>query len=107
MSVGAATGLLVGQPVFDLFGVRAILLGGWTYALYTGSLLHYNHHHNGAFVIASGAILGLGATFLWVTQGAIMLSYPLPHQKGRSISVFWCIFNFGGMIGSFIAFGLK
>jgi len=55
-------------------------------ALYTGSLLNYNRHHNGAFVIASGAILGLGAAFLWITQGAIMLSYPLPHQKGRSKS---------------------
>jgi hypothetical protein len=60
------------------------MLGGWTYALYTGSLLNYNRTHNGAFVIASGAILGLGAAFLWITQGAIMLSYPLPHQKGRS-----------------------
>jgi hypothetical protein len=52
--------------------------------MYTGSLLNYNRTHNGAFVIASGAILGLGAAFLWITQGAIMLSYPLPHQKGRS-----------------------
>lgn len=71
--------------MFDILGVRAILLGGWTYVLYIGALLHYNHHHNGAFVIASGGVLGLGATFVWVTQGAIILSYPLPHQKGRSI----------------------
>jgi hypothetical protein len=55
--------------------------------MYTGSLLNYNRTHNGAFVIASGAILGLGAAFLWITQGAIMLSYPLPHQKGRSTSL--------------------
>jgi hypothetical protein len=76
--------VLIGQPVFRLFGVRTILIGGWTYALYTGSLLNYNHTHDGTFVIASGAILGLGAAFLWITQGAIMLAYPLPHQKGRS-----------------------
>lgn len=93
--------------MFDLFGVRCIILGGWTYALYTGSLLNYNHRGNGTFVIASGAILGLGATLLWVTQGAIMLSYPLPHQKGRSIAFFWVIFNLGGAIGSFISLGLK
>lgn len=28
-----------------------------------------------------------------------MLSYPLPHQKGRSIALFWVIFNLGGGIG--------
>jgi hypothetical protein len=117
--------VLIGQPVFRLFGVRTIIIGGWTYALYTGSLLNYNHTHDGAFVIASGAILGLGAAFLWITQGAIMLAYPLPHQKGRSallscvacdssvltntqgIALFWIIFNLGGAIGSFISLDLK
>ena len=111
LSVGAACVVTIAQPVFDIFGVRTILLGGWTYAMYTGSFLNYNRTGNGAFVIASGAILGLGAAFLWITQGgmfapslgtsrssaphcsdrprlyshpAIMLSYPLPHQKGRS-----------------------
>jgi hypothetical protein len=84
LSVGAATAIFIVQPIFDTIGVRAIMIGGWTYALYTGSLLNYNRTHNGPFVIASGAILGLGAGFVWLTQGAIMLSYPLPHQKGRS-----------------------
>ncbi|KLT40781.1 putative MFS transporter [Cutaneotrichosporon oleaginosum] len=107
LSVGAATGLLVGQPMFDIFGVRCIIIGGWTYALYTGSLLNYNHRGNGAFVIGAGAVLGWGATCLWVTQGAIMLSYPLPHQKGRSIAWFWMIFNLGGAIGSFISLGIN
>ncbi|KAK4687426.1 hypothetical protein P7C73_g2694, partial [Tremellales sp. Uapishka_1] len=107
LSVGAGTVIFVAQPIFDIVGVRAILIGGWTYALYTGSLLNYNRTHNGAFVIASGAILGLGAALIWITQGAIMLSYPLPHQKGRSIALFWVIFNLGGAIGSFIAFGLN
>lgn len=81
--------------------------GGWTYPLYSGSLLCYNHTNNAAFVIASGAILGIGASFLWVAQGAveffsswfildvwytsmqIMVSYPLPDQKGRAIALFW------------------
>lgn len=107
LSVGAATGLLVGQPMYDLLGNKCMFFGGWTYALYTGALLAYSHHVGGGFVIASGAILGLGATLLWVTQGAIMLSYPLANQKGRSIATFWVIFNLGGAIGSFISLGLK
>lgn len=51
---------------------------------------------NGAFVVASGAILGFGAAFLRVSQGAIMTTYVPEAQKGRAIAVFWIIFNLGG-----------
>jgi hypothetical protein len=47
---------------------------GWTYALYAGSLLNFSNHGNGAFVIASGALLGLGSAFFWLVQGAVMIS---------------------------------
>lgn len=50
---------------------KGVTPGGWTYPLYSGSLLCYNHTGNAAFVIASGAILGIGASFLWVAQGAV------------------------------------
>ncbi|EFW14568.1 conserved hypothetical protein [Coccidioides posadasii str. Silveira] len=63
--------------------------------------------NNGGFVIAAGAILGIGASFLWVAQGAIMTSYVSESQKGRAIAVFWIIFNLGGMIGSLVSFGLN
>lgn len=62
---------------------------------------------NGAFVIGAGGILGVGASFLWVSQGAIMTSYVPEHQKGRSIAAFWVIFNLGGGIGSLASFGLN
>ncbi|ESK91166.1 mfs [Moniliophthora roreri MCA 2997] len=104
----AASALFLVPPIFDTFGPRTcLLIGGWTYPLYSGSLLCYNHTHNASFVIASGAILGLGASFLWVAQGAIMVSYPLADWKGRAIALFWIIFNLGGGIGSFISFGLN
>ncbi|KAF5359181.1 hypothetical protein D9756_003601 [Leucocoprinus leucothites] len=108
LAATAASALTVVPPIFDMFGPRTcLLLGGWCYPLYSGSLLCYNHTHNSAFVIASGAILGIGASFLWVAQGAIMVSYPLPDQKGRAIAMFWVIFNLGGGIGSFISFALN
>lgn len=94
LSVTAATALFIGAPLFWKLGPKILfLMGGWTYALYSGSLLNFNHDSNGAFVIAAGAILGLGASFLWVVQGAIMTSYVPEHQKGRAIAVFWIIFN--------------
>lgn len=38
-------------------------------------------------------------------QGAIMLAYPPEQNKGRYISVFWMIFNMGGVIGSLVPLG--
>ena len=58
-------------------------------------------------MIASGAILGIGASLLWVVQGAIMTTYVEESQKGRAIAVFWIIFNLGGGVGSLASFGLN
>lgn len=39
----AGTALFVVGPIFDRVGPRVcLLLGGWTYALYSGSLLCFN-----------------------------------------------------------------
>ncbi|EXJ72162.1 uncharacterized protein A1O5_04666 [Cladophialophora psammophila CBS 110553] len=108
LSATAGTALFIVGPLFSYTGPRiCFLLGGWTYALYSGSLLNFNHHDNGAFVIASGAILGIGASMLWVVQGAIMTTYVAESQKGRAIAVFWIIFNLGGGVGSLASFGLN
>jgi hypothetical protein len=43
LSATAGTALIVGGPVFNRTGPRlCFLLGGWTYALYSGSLLNFN-----------------------------------------------------------------
>ncbi|KAL2783084.1 major facilitator superfamily domain-containing protein [Aspergillus keveii] len=108
LSATAGTALFIVGPIFDHVGPRiCLLLGGWTYPLYAGSLLCFNKTGNGAFVIASGAILGVGASFLWVAQGAIMTTYVSEAQKGRAIAAFWIIFNLGGGVGSLASFGLN
>ncbi|KAJ5589716.1 MFS transporter [Penicillium hetheringtonii] len=108
LSATAGTALFVVGPIFNRVGPRVcLLLGGWTYPLYSGSLLCFNHTNNGAFVIAAGAILGVGASFIWVSQGAIMTTYVPESQKGRAIATFWIIFNLGGGVGSLASFGLN
>lgn len=108
LAATAGTALFVVGPIFSRLGPRiCFLIGGWTYALYSGSLLSFNHNANGAFVIGSGAILGVGASFIWIVQGAIMTTYVDESQKGRAIAVFWIVFNLGGGIGSLASFGLN
>ncbi|KAF6838150.1 major facilitator superfamily transporter [Colletotrichum musicola] len=108
LSTTAVAALFIVGPIFSFVGPKiCFLMGGWSYALYSGSLLNFNHNANGAFVIAAGAILGIGSSFIWIVQGAIMTTYVHESQKGRAIAVFWIIFNLGGGVGSLAAFGLN
>lgn len=99
---------LLGGGIYNLLGPRKTLFCGSTfYVLYVGSFLYYNHYSNQAFVITAGALLGMGAGLLWAGQGAMMTAYPTHERKGLYISLFWCIFNLGGVAGGFIPFALN
>ncbi|KAF9315675.1 hypothetical protein BG003_002807 [Podila horticola] len=103
----AIFGLLSGAIHNKLGPKWTIFIGCACYMLYTGSLLCYNHTENGAFTIASGGILGIGAGMLWTAQGAMMMAYPREQDKGKFIGYFWAIFNMGAVLGSVIAFGIN
>ncbi|KAL2820308.1 major facilitator superfamily domain-containing protein [Aspergillus granulosus] len=107
-SVSAAGNIFVAPIVNNMLGPKwTIFIGGLPYVLYAGSLLAFTHIHNQGFVVGASAILGIGASLLWISQGSIMTGYPLPQQQGRMIGVFWIIFNLGGFLGSMISFGLN
>jgi hypothetical protein len=63
------------------------------------------HPGAGAFVVASGAVLGISSAFLWTAQGSLMMAYPVEAQKGMFISIFFTIFSLGGVVGSAVALG--
>lgn len=108
LSTTAATALFIVGPVFAWAGPRlCFMAGAWAYPLYAGSLLQFNRSGNGALVVAAGAVFGVGASLLWIVQGAIMTTYVDESQKGRAIAVFWVVFNLGGGIGSLASFGLN
>ncbi|CAK9158270.1 unnamed protein product [Ilex paraguariensis] len=99
---------ILGGGIYNILGPHLTLFSGCsTYVLYAGSFLYYNHYHHQAFVIVAGAFLGAGAGLVWAAQGAIMTSYPPHDRKGTFISMFWSIFNMGGVIGGFIPFILN
>ncbi|CAL0327533.1 unnamed protein product [Lupinus luteus] len=99
---------ILGGGIYNILGPHLTLFAGCsTYVLYSGSFLYYNHYQHQAFAIISGGILGIGAGLLWAAQGAIMTSYPPVNRKGTYISIFWSIFNMGGVIGGLIPFILN
>ncbi|GMF68291.1 unnamed protein product [Aspergillus oryzae] len=104
-STFAVVGFFAGS-IANRIGLRLTLsLGGFGYFLYVASLLSYNHNSNAGFLVFSGALLGVCAGLLWCAQGAVMMSYPREHEKGKYICIFWVIFNLGGVIGSLVPLG--
>ncbi|KAF9894202.1 hypothetical protein FE257_007704 [Aspergillus nanangensis] len=104
-STFAVVGFFAGS-IANRIGLRLTLsLGGFGYFLYVASLLSYNHNQNSGFLIFAGALLGVCGGLLWCAQGAVMMSYPHEHEKGKFISIFWVIFNLGGVIGSLVPLG--
>ncbi|KAJ5752380.1 UNC93-like protein [Penicillium odoratum] len=104
-STFAVVGFFAGS-IANRIGLRLTLsLGGFGYFLYVAALLSYNINQNAGFLIFAGALLGVCAGLLWCAQGAVMMSYPHEHEKGKYIAIFWVIFNLGGVIGSLIPLG--
>jgi MFS family permease len=82
-------------------------IGTTGYSLYLGALWCYQINHTRWFLIFAGAFLGVSAALFWAAQGAVMMSYPLEKDKGRSFTIFWSIFQMGTLIGAAIALGIE
>ncbi|ODO05922.1 hypothetical protein I350_04983 [Cryptococcus amylolentus CBS 6273] len=103
----AITGFVSGS-INNVLGPRLTLSIGTTgYSLYVGSLWAFQLHGTRWFLILAGGILGVTAALLWSAQGAIMMSYPMEKDKGRSFSLFWTVFFMGNIMGSAIALGIQ
>ncbi|KAJ2331442.1 hypothetical protein GGH91_006417, partial [Coemansia sp. RSA 2671] len=73
---------IAGGGIVNVCGVRfTTALACLTYAVYTGSYVHYNNTGDGIPTIIAGAVLGVGAGILWTAQGVIMVSYPSEKEK--------------------------
>ncbi|KAJ6145230.1 UNC93-like protein [Penicillium chermesinum] len=105
-STFAVVGFFAGS-IANRIGLRLTLsLGGFGYFLYVASLLSYNINQNAGFLIFAGALLGVCSGLLWCAQGAVMMSYPHEHEKGKYIAIFWNMHSTAGNVnnGTYIAF---
>ncbi|KAG0258692.1 hypothetical protein BG011_003150 [Mortierella polycephala] len=100
-SIAYIIGFLLAGGTHNMIGPRlCALFGGLTFVLYAGSMLLAKDNEHSIYPPLAGVLLGLGAGCLWVTQGAMMMSYPTEDNKGKYIACFWAIFNLGAVLGS-------
>ncbi|OWZ72512.1 hypothetical protein AYX14_01977 [Cryptococcus neoformans] len=104
--LNAFVGVVAGS-INNVLGPRLTLfMGALGYVVYVSALWVYQVKAVAWWLIVSGAIVGAGAGLIWAAQGAIMMSYPLEKDKGRSFSMFWAINNCGSLMGGLIALGI-
>ncbi|KAF9149803.1 hypothetical protein BG015_008367 [Linnemannia schmuckeri] len=100
-SIAYIIGFLIAGGAHNMIGPRlCVAFGGFTFFLYAGAMFMAKDNDRSLYPPIAGILLGLGAGCIWVTQGAMMMSYPTENNKGRYIACFWAIYNLGAVLGS-------
>ncbi|RKF58905.1 UNC93-like protein [Golovinomyces cichoracearum] len=95
----------VGGTIYNRLGIKLCLaFGGVGYACLASAYLATSRIGERAmpWVVTAGCLEGLSAAMLWTAVGAVTMCYPTEETKGKAFSIFWTIFEMGGVIGSII-----
>lgn len=94
---------LSGSLLINRIGLRNTLAIGTTgYALYSAALYQNNRYGTVWFVYVGSAACGITAGFFWAAEGAIMLSYPPPENRGKYLAYWLAYRNSGAILGGAI-----
>ncbi|KAF8917991.1 major facilitator superfamily domain-containing protein [Mucidula mucida] len=90
------------------FGLRwSLALGACFYAIYAASLYENSRSGNEWFLILANALEGIGSGLFFATEGAVVIGYPEPSERGRYIYIWVFIRNLGPIVGGAILLGLN
>ncbi|KAF9263330.1 DUF895 domain membrane protein [Marasmius fiardii PR-910] len=84
-----------------------LIIGTLGYCPYAAGLYANNRFGTEWLVLLGAALCGLSAGIFWMSEAAVAISYPEPHNQGRFLG-FWLSFRLGGQIlGGAINLGLN
>ena len=90
-------------PICTQIGFRlSLLLGSAAFTFYSVCLIVYKDTGSGWILILGGVILGLFSSLEWTAQGTMVMTYPLPKEKGKLVSFNMTVFNLGAVLGSLV-----
>lgn len=94
---------LTGSILINRLNFRyALALGTVGYSIYSAALYQNNRHGTQWFIYLGSAACGITAGFFWAAEGAIMLSYPLPENRGKYLAYWLAYRNSGSILGGAI-----
>jgi len=94
------------QAAFNTLGPTPLFVfGGMSYGVYSMCILYSKAIP--MLAVIGGVVVGCGAGMFWTAQSALMMLYGTPFTRGGYIALFWWIFNFGGVFGGMLQFGLN
>ena len=82
-----------------------LFAGAIFYAPYASALYTLNRYNDIPWLYGGSALCGIGASLFWCTESAIAIAYPLPRERGRMVSIWLGIRQFGMILGGAIALG--
>ena len=98
----AIVGFFAG-PICTRLGFRlSLMLGSIAFSFYSACLLIYQRSEADWLLVLGGVVLGILSSFEWTAQGTMMMSYPLPDEKGKHVSFNLTMFNLGASLGSLV-----
>ena len=98
----AIVGFFAG-PICTRIGFRlSLMLGSAAFSFYSACLLIYKQSQAQWLLVLGGVVLGILSSFEWTAQGTMMLTYPLPEEKGKHVSFNLTMFNLGAVLGSLV-----
>jgi len=95
----AASTFIASALVSRLGEKTALIISSATYAFFVAA----NIHVIPALLLASSALLGLGASVLWTAQGAFLVRNSLSQDLGKNSGIFFGIFQTNQLIGNLLA----
>lgn len=94
---------LSGSIFANRFGLKGAFIFGTTgYVLYSAALYCNNRYGTKWFIYVGSAACGITAGIFWAAEGAIMISYPSPENRGKYLAYWLAYRNSGSIIGGVI-----
>ncbi|OAL47410.1 MFS general substrate transporter [Pyrenochaeta sp. DS3sAY3a] len=94
---------LSGSVVINRIGLRnTMALGTTGFVLYSAALYQNNRYGTEWFIYVGSAACGITAGLFWAAEGAIMLSYPPPENRGKYLAYWLAYRNSGAILGGAI-----
>jgi sugar phosphate permease len=92
-------GCILAPVLIGRFSVKKILIAGTIgWSIYTAALYQNNRYGTEWFVLFAAVLCGASAGGYWAAEGAILLSYPAPNERGRWLAVWLAAKNSGQIL---------